>query len=141
MNTPSHLPLSNLPNCIGFVKEVMRKMIRLWRLRIFWRRDHSAPAINALAEMAKKAKQTAFLHYITASHASYYKNYERAIAEIDKALALEPKSVRFLAAKGQMMGATVNGPATTKKRSQESVSKASRGTSWQRSRDRWSGGQ
>jgi tetratricopeptide (TPR) repeat protein len=63
-----------------------------------------SPAINALAEMAKKAKQTAFLHYITASHASYYKNYERAIAEIDKALALEPKSVRFLAAKGRMMG-------------------------------------
>jgi len=62
-----------------------------------------SPAINALAEMAKKAKQTAFLHYMTATHASYYKNYERAVGEIDKALALEPKSIRFLAAKGRIM--------------------------------------
>jgi tetratricopeptide (TPR) repeat protein len=61
-------------------------------------------AFKALTEMAKKTNQTAFLHYITAMYATYYKNYERAVAEIDKALVLEPKSTRFLAAKGKILG-------------------------------------
>jgi tetratricopeptide (TPR) repeat protein len=61
-------------------------------------------AFKALTAMAKKTHQTAFLHYITAMYATYYKNYQRAVGEIDKALALEPKSTRFLIAKGRIMG-------------------------------------
>jgi tetratricopeptide (TPR) repeat protein len=62
-----------------------------------------APAFNALVDMAKKARRTAFAHYITAVYATYYKNYDRAVAEIDKALALEPKSTRFIGAKGNVL--------------------------------------
>jgi hypothetical protein len=60
-------------------------------------------AFDKLADMAKKAKQSAFLHYITAFHAAYYLNYERAVAEIDRALLLDPKSSRFLLAKGKIL--------------------------------------
>lgn len=60
-------------------------------------------AFDELADMAKKAKQNAFLHYITAFHAAYYLNYERAVAEIDRALLLDPKSSRFLLAKGKIL--------------------------------------
>jgi Tfp pilus assembly protein PilF len=62
-----------------------------------------APAFNTLVDMAKKARRTAFAHYITAMYATYYKNYDRAVAEIDRALALEPKSTRFLGAKGNVL--------------------------------------
>lgn len=62
-----------------------------------------APAFNALADMAKKARQTTFMHYITAIYATNYKNYDRAVAEIDKALALKPKSTRFVGAKGSIL--------------------------------------
>jgi tetratricopeptide (TPR) repeat protein len=61
------------------------------------------PAFNALVNMAKKARQTAFAHYITAIYASNYKNYDRAVAEIDKALALEPKTTRYISAKGSIL--------------------------------------
>jgi tetratricopeptide (TPR) repeat protein len=58
---------------------------------------------NDLAYMAAKAKQTAFLHYIRAMYAHYYNNYERASAEIDKAVQLEPKSARYVGAKGLLL--------------------------------------
>jgi tetratricopeptide (TPR) repeat protein len=61
-----------------------------------------SPAFNELTDMTRKAKQNAFLSYITATYATYYKNYERAVIEIDKALALEPNSTRYLAAKGRI---------------------------------------
>jgi tetratricopeptide (TPR) repeat protein len=62
-----------------------------------------SPEFNDLADMARKAKKTAFLHYITAMYANYYNNYERASAEIDKAVRLEPKSARYVGAKGLLL--------------------------------------
>lgn len=62
-----------------------------------------SPAFARLARLAKESKKQAFLHVITAMYASYYHAYERALSEIDKALALEPKSARYLTAKGRIM--------------------------------------
>jgi tetratricopeptide (TPR) repeat protein len=62
-----------------------------------------APEFSDLADMARKAKRTAFLHYITAMYAHYYNNYERASAEIEKAVQLEPKSARYVGAKGLLL--------------------------------------
>jgi tetratricopeptide (TPR) repeat protein len=63
----------------------------------------AGPEFRDLADMARKAKRTAFLHYITAMYARYYNNYERALAEIEKAVQLEPKSARYMGAKGLLM--------------------------------------
>lgn len=59
-----------------------------------------SPEFNDLAERARQAKQPAFLHFITAAYARYYANYDRVAAEIDQAVRLEPKSARYLGAKG-----------------------------------------
>jgi len=56
-----------------------------------------------LAKLAKEAKKTAFLHYITARHAEAYDAYDRALSEIDKALVLEPTSARYLFTKGRLL--------------------------------------
>lgn len=61
------------------------------------------PEFNDLADMARKAKKTAFLHYIRAVYANYYNNYERATAEIEKAVKLEPESARYVGAKGFLL--------------------------------------
>ncbi len=62
-----------------------------------------SPAFDRLAKLAHQSKQQAFLHFITAMYASYYNTYERALTEIDQALALEPQSVRYLTAKGRLL--------------------------------------
>lgn len=62
-----------------------------------------SPAFARLAKLARESKQQAFLHFITAMYASYYHAYEKALSEIDKALALEPKSARYLTAKGRIL--------------------------------------
>lgn len=62
-----------------------------------------SPAFTRLAKLAKESKKQAFLHFITAMYASYYHAYERALSEIDKASALEPKSARYLTAKGRIL--------------------------------------
>jgi tetratricopeptide (TPR) repeat protein len=72
-----------------------------------------SPAFDRLAKLAKQSKKQAFLHYITARYASYYDAYERALSEIGKALALEPRSVRYLTAKGGILvGCGCNGMGT-----------------------------
>lgn len=62
-----------------------------------------APAFSHLAKLAKESKKQPFLHYITAVYASNYDAHERALSEIDKALALEPKSARYLKVKGHLL--------------------------------------
>ena len=62
-----------------------------------------APTFAQLAKQAQESKQQAFPHYITARYADYYHAYERALSEIDKALALEPQSPRYLMAKGTLL--------------------------------------
>jgi len=62
-----------------------------------------SPAFVRLAKLAKESKKKSFLHFVTAMYASYYHTYERALSEIDKALALEPKSARYLTAKGRIL--------------------------------------
>jgi tetratricopeptide (TPR) repeat protein len=58
---------------------------------------------NQVAKLAKAARKEAFLHYMNAKHASFYEDYERGLAEIDRALALEPRSARYLKAKGSLL--------------------------------------
>ena len=62
-----------------------------------------SPVFAHLAKLAREPKQQAFLHFMTATHAGLYNDYERALAEIDRALALEPRSVRYLTAKGNLL--------------------------------------
>src|SRR2546426_267338 len=62
-----------------------------------------SPVFAHLAKLAKEPKQQAFLHFMTATHAGFYNDYERALAEIDRALVLEPRSVRYLTAKGNLL--------------------------------------
>ncbi len=61
------------------------------------------PEFAQLAKLAREAKKEAFLHYITARYAEDYNAYERALSEIDKALALEPNSTRYLFTKGRLL--------------------------------------
>jgi tetratricopeptide (TPR) repeat protein len=61
-----------------------------------------APNFDRLARKARDAKREGFLRYITAAYATYYGNYERALAEINKATAAEPNSRRYLGMKGQI---------------------------------------
>lgn len=62
-----------------------------------------SPEFERLAQLAKKSNQEAFLHYMTATHAGYYNSFERALREIDKAVALDRDSVRYLTAKGRLL--------------------------------------
>ncbi len=62
-----------------------------------------SPDFNDLADMAGKARQPAFRHFVTAMYARYYSNYDRATAEIDKAVQLQPKSARYVGAKGLLL--------------------------------------
>ena len=62
-----------------------------------------SPLFEHLAELARQSNQEAFLHYATAVYADYYAAYERGLVEIDKALALEPQSPRYLMAKGKLL--------------------------------------
>ena len=56
-----------------------------------------------IAKLAKDSRSEAFLHYTTAWHASFYDDYDRALSEIDKALALGPRSARYQKAKGTLL--------------------------------------
>jgi len=62
-----------------------------------------APVFDHFEKLARQANELAFLHYATAYYADYYGAYERALSEIDKALALEPQSPRYLMTKGKLM--------------------------------------
>jgi tetratricopeptide (TPR) repeat protein len=62
-----------------------------------------APAFDHVAQLAEKSKNKSFHHFITATYASCYHNFDRALAEIDRALALEPQSVRYLTAKARLI--------------------------------------
>ena len=62
-----------------------------------------SPAFVRLAKLARDSKQQAFLHYMTATHAGLYNAYERALSEIDRAVALEPRSARYLTTKGRTL--------------------------------------
>ena len=62
-----------------------------------------SPEFDRIAKLAKQSKKQAFLHFMTAMHASYYEAYERSLSEIERALALEPQSVRYATAKGRLL--------------------------------------
>ena len=61
------------------------------------------PAFHHVADLAKNSNDKAFLHFITAIHAGHYNNFYRAAAEIDRALALEPHSIRYRMAKAKLL--------------------------------------
>jgi tetratricopeptide (TPR) repeat protein len=62
-----------------------------------------SPAFARLTKLARESKKLAFLDFITAVYASYYHAYDRALSEIDKALAFEPDSAHYLTAKGRIL--------------------------------------
>lgn len=64
-----------------------------------------SPAFTRLAKIAKQTKKTAFLHFATAMHASFYHAFDRSLSEIDQAIALEPKSARYWTARGRILAA------------------------------------
>jgi len=66
----------------------------------------------AFARVAQKAKESksakdpgrdAFLHYMAARHAGFYNDFEKALVEIDRAVGLQPRSARYLKAKGELL--------------------------------------
>jgi len=59
-----------------------------------------APAFARLANLVRGADRQPFLHFITAHHARYYTDYQRAISEISKAVAGDANSARYLLNKG-----------------------------------------
>jgi len=61
-----------------------------------------SPAFARLSKLARESKQQAFLHFMTAIHAGLYNAYERALSEMERAVALEPRSARYLTAKGRL---------------------------------------
>lgn len=61
------------------------------------------PHFTRVTKLAKESNQQAYLHYMTAVYASYYKAYERALSEIDKALSLEPDSTRYQHTKAKLL--------------------------------------
>jgi tetratricopeptide (TPR) repeat protein len=65
-----------------------------------------APDFTRIAKLAKQTNQTAFLHFATAMYASVYYAHDRALSEIDQAIAAEPKSARYLAARGRIRAAS-----------------------------------
>jgi len=62
-----------------------------------------SPEFERLGRLAKKSGQQGFLHYMSATHAGYYDAYERALGEVDRAVALDRTSVRYLTAKGRLL--------------------------------------
>lgn len=60
------------------------------------------PDFNRLAQAARDMKHLGFLHYITAVYATFYGNHERALTEINSAIAAEPNLPRYLGMKGQI---------------------------------------
>lgn len=62
-----------------------------------------SPEFARLAKLAKESGKLGFLHFASAVYATFYHAYERAVSEIDQALALEPKSARYLTAKGRIL--------------------------------------
>jgi len=62
-----------------------------------------SPEFERLIQAAAKGRQEAFQHYMTAIHAGYYNDYPRALAEIDRSIALEKDSARYLTAKGRAL--------------------------------------
>ncbi len=62
-----------------------------------------SPVFEHFEKLARQTDEVAFLHYASAYHADYYKAYDRALLEIDKAVALEPQSSRYLLAKGKLL--------------------------------------
>jgi tetratricopeptide (TPR) repeat protein len=62
-----------------------------------------APAMERIERLAHKEKNIAFLHFMRATHASFYNNFERAMKDIDLALTLAPRSVRYQAARARLL--------------------------------------
>ncbi len=63
----------------------------------------TGPAIEHIVALANKKGNQAFGHFVRAEYAKFYKSYNRALSEIDRALALEPTSTRYLASKGRIL--------------------------------------
>ncbi|MGR9072331.1 MAG: hypothetical protein ACU833_04610 [Gammaproteobacteria bacterium] len=61
------------------------------------------PFVKTVVDHAKKRGEIGFAHFVSASYASYYRNYERAMNEIDLALANDPDSIYYLFHKGNIL--------------------------------------
>lgn len=62
-----------------------------------------SPAIERVEKLADKGKNRAFFHFVRATHASFYNNFERAMKDIDLAVALDSGSLRYQTAKARLL--------------------------------------
>ncbi len=62
-----------------------------------------APAFNHVDQLAERFQDKAFHHFMTATYAGFYGNFNRALQEMERALALEPQSIRYQAMKGRLV--------------------------------------
>ena len=63
----------------------------------------AAPLIQTIVAEAQKRGDPAFAHYVLGRYAGLHNAFDRALAEMDKALAAEPDSVRYRVIKGTIL--------------------------------------
>lgn len=70
-------------------------------------RAHSLAAagkhIETIVASARRRNQQAFSHFVLAAYSSFYKAYDRALKEIDNALAIQPDSIKYMHHKGRLV--------------------------------------
>ena len=63
----------------------------------------AAPMIQTIVAEARQRGDQAFAHYVLGRYAGLYDAFDRALAEMDQALAAEPDSVRYRVVKGSIL--------------------------------------
>ena len=63
----------------------------------------AAPMIQTIVDEAQNRGDQAFAHYVLGRYAGLYNAFDRALAEMDKALTAEPDSVRYRMIKGLIL--------------------------------------
>lgn len=63
----------------------------------------AGPIIKAIVEYAEARGEMAFSYYVQGRYAGLHNNFKRAIVEMDKALSIEPDSVRYRYIKGSIL--------------------------------------
>ena len=62
-----------------------------------------SPAVLEIHRIAQERNDPGFAHYVMARYSRFYNAFDRALAEIDKALQFAPDSTRYLMMKGLLL--------------------------------------